>query len=161
MGSGSWRVRRDHLHPGSWAKEIAWGKRWGPGMKGSVWKWFTRCHYSLPLGVLWGVSLHISHLRRLGLRQMKPFSQQHVVNKLSPGFFSFFYSVSHLPCCPPSLILILASSSIFFITVLEFGTVPYCVLKLWDRFVVPEAAFSCRILLLFAYINPVLPKLLT
>ena len=68
-----------------------------------LWKWFTRCYYSLPFVVLWGVSLHISHKRRLDLRQMKQFSQEHVVNKLSPGFFSLFYSCLPLTLLPAQL----------------------------------------------------------
>lgn len=136
------------LFTGSWAKETNVGKG-GIRERVSV-EMVTRCHYCLPL-MVWGVSLHISHLKGRAQRDETIFPE-HVVNKLSL-VSSHCSTHANSPCCPPCLILIFVSSSIFFITVLEFGTVPYCVLKLWDRFVVPEAAFLQRILLLFAYVN--------
>ena len=127
MGSVSWRVRRDTLHLRSRAKETAWGKDVGSWMGVEyLWIWLTMWYYSLPFVLLWGVSLHISHVRRQRLRQMKRFPQEHVVNKLSPGLFSIFYCLSHLPCCP-AWFWSFYQFLYFFITVMEFGTVPHCV----------------------------------
>lgn len=86
---------------------------------------FIIWYYSISFGLqLWGVSLYISQMSRLRLRDMKWFPREHVVDKLSPGFLLIFYSLP-LTCCPTRFWSLY--QVYIFIPVMDSGTVPYCV----------------------------------
>lgn len=117
------------------------------------------CDSSISFGLqLLGVSLHISQVRRLRLReiQLSPKSMWVISCILvsSPcSALSPTYPAPQLDSDP-------CVKFHFFLpywNLVQFHTLS---LKLWDGLAVPEAAFSCRVLLLFAYINPVPPQIL-
>lgn len=134
------------------------GERGGiRGTKGSV------CGNDLPGAttasplMVSGESAYTFHIWEDGLREMKPFSQEHVVNKLSWLLHCSALSPTH-PAARPAWFWSLYQ--VLYFLLLCWNLVQFHIV-FWkpDRFVVPEAV-SCRVLLYLHMCKPCAAKAL-